>query len=385
MTASQTLNRTHSRAVPPLHRFTVGEAMHRGVLTVPLRAPLSQVAETMAKHRVHCVVALGDSPDERSSRVWGLVGDLELTRIACTEGLQGRTAGGSATTELVTVVPKDSVHHAAELMTQHEVSHVIVVDPLTDRPVGVLSTLDVAAILAGVKPHDRAGAYHVAQLMTTNVLTVDPDTPLKEVAQLLSAHGVSGVPVVERGRVIGVVSETDIVVKERGPNVKRGRLASWFARPPRRSDEERLAARTAGEAMTSPAITIESWQSAAVAAAVMLDNRIDRLPVLEGRRLVGIVTRADLVRAFSRSDEEIEREIREEVLLHTYWIPEGKVQVAVRDGEVTVTGTVESELLAELLLDSIQLVPGVVAVQSQLRVRSEPEESPRFERIFDAR
>ena len=93
----------------------------------------------------------------------------------------------------------------------------IVVDPLTDRPVGVLSTLDVAAILTGEEPRDRGGAYHVAQLMTTNVLTVEPDTPLKEVAQLLSEHGVSGVPVVQKGRVVGVVLETDIVVKERCP------------------------------------------------------------------------------------------------------------------------------------------------------------------------
>ena len=69
--------------------------MHRGVLAVPLRAPLSQVAETMAKHHVHCVVALGETADKGSSRVWGLVGDLELTRIACTEGLQGRTAAAA--------------------------------------------------------------------------------------------------------------------------------------------------------------------------------------------------------------------------------------------------------------------------------------------------
>jgi CBS domain-containing protein len=220
--------------------------------------------------------------------------------------------------------------------------------------------------------------------MTTNVLTVDPDAPLKEVAQLLSEHGVSGVPVVERGRVVGVVSETDIVVKERGPDVRRG-LPRWFARPPRRSDEERLAARTAGEAMTSPAVTIDAWQSAAVAAAVMLDNRVDRLPVLKGRQLAGIVTRADLVRAFSRSDEEIEREIREEVLLRSYWIPEGKVQAAVRDGEVALTGTVESDLMTELLPKTIQRVPGVVAVRSQLRVRPETDENPRFERIFDPR
>jgi CBS domain-containing protein len=281
----------------------------------------------MAKHRVHCVVAFGDGPKSPSGRVWGLVGDAELTRTACTEGLQGRTAGGSATTEVVTVAPTDSVHHAAELMTEHEVSHVIVVDPLRDRPVGVLSTLDVAGILAGARPRNRGGAYHIAQVMTETVLTVGPDTPLKEVARLLSEHGVSGVPVVEKGKVLGIVSEADIVANERGPVAKRGRLAEWFARRPRRADQERLTARTAGETMTSPAITIDSWQSTASAAAVMLDRGVDRLPVLKEGKLVGIVTRADLVRAFSRPDGEIERDIREDVLLRTFWIPEGKIQI----------------------------------------------------------
>jgi len=220
--------------------------------------------------------------------------------------------------------------------------------------------------------------------MTANVLTVGPETPLKEVAQLLSEHGVSGVPVVEKGAVVGIVSEADIVAKERGPVAKRGRLAEWFARR-RRVDYERLAARTAGEAMTSPAITIDSWQSAANAAATMLDRDVDRLPVLKDGKLVGIVTRADLVRAFSRSDEEIEHDIREDVLLRSFWIPEGKIQVAIRDGEVTLTGTVESDLMTELLPEAIQSVPGVVAVQSQLRVRPEPEDSQRYERLVGPR
>ena len=63
MTVEQLINRNHSRAVSPLYRVSVGEAMHRGVLAVPLSAPLSRVAETMAKHRVHCVVAIGELPD----------------------------------------------------------------------------------------------------------------------------------------------------------------------------------------------------------------------------------------------------------------------------------------------------------------------------------
>ena len=141
----------------------------------------------MAKHHVHCVVALGETADKGPNRVWGLVGDLELTRIACTEGLQGGRRAAAPRPSSSPSCPRTRCTTHAELMTEHEVSHVIVVDPLTDRPVGVLSTLDVAAILTGAEPRDRGGAYHVAQLMTTNVLTVEPDTPLKEVAQLVSS------------------------------------------------------------------------------------------------------------------------------------------------------------------------------------------------------
>jgi CBS domain-containing protein len=385
MTLTQIVNGRHSRAVPPLYRVSVGEAMHSGVLAVPLTAPLSEVAETMAKHRVHCVVALGERTHDGPGRVWGLVTDLELTRIACTEGLQGRTAGGSATTRVVTVEPADTVHHAAELMAAHEVSHVIVVDPLMDRPVGVLSTLDVAGVLVDGLPRPKGPAYYVAQVMTPTVLTVQADASLKDVAQLLSDHGISGVPVVERKRVLGVVSQTDIVAKEQGPVAKRGRFASWFARPTKTADRERLEARTAGDVMTSPAITIESWRTVAEAAALMLSRDVDRLPVLKNGKLEGIITRADLVGAFSRSDSEIERDIREEVLLRSFWIPEGDVEVRVRKGDVTLTGTVESELIAELLPDAIRRVPGVVDVRAKLHAAVTPGEPHQFERIISPR
>jgi CBS domain-containing protein len=382
MTASQFLNRNHSRAVPPLYRVSVGEAMHRGVLAVPLTAPLSEVAETMAKHRVHCVVALGERTDSRPGRVWGLVTDLELTRIASNEGLQGRTAGGSATTEIVTVGPADTVHDAAHLMAQHCVSHVIVVDPLMDRPVGVLSTLDVARVLAEGVPRPRGHAYHVFQLMTQDVLTVQRDTSLREVAQLLSDRGISGVPVVERNTVLGVVSQTDIVAKQRGPAPKRGRLGTWFGRPSSAAEQERLEARTAGEVMTSPAITIESWRTVAEAASLMLNRGIDRLPVSQDDKLVGIITQADLVGAFARSDAEIEHDIREEVVLRSFWIPDDDLVISVRQGEVTLTGTVESKVIAELLPDAIRRVPGVVDVRSKLRAAATLGDPPQFERLL---
>lgn len=385
MTVEQLIDRNHSRAVSPLHRVTVGEAMHQGVLSVPLSAPLLRVAETMAKHRVHCVAAIGELPDGRPGHIWGLVTDLELTRIASTEGLEGKTAGGRATGEVVTIEPGATVHRAAELMTEHGVSHLIVVDPLTDRPVGVLSTLDVAGVLAEIPTTPRRTAYHVATLMTPSPLTVTPSTPLKDVAELLSQHGISGVPVVEKDSLVGVVSETDIVAKERGPVVKRGRVAMWFGRAPKQAVRDRYEARTAGQAMTSPAITIESWQTASDAVANMLDRDIDRLPVLQDGKLVGIVTRADLVRAFTRSDDEIERDIREEVLLRTFWIPDHDIRVTVRNGEVALAGVVESELVGELLAEATRRVPGVVAVQTKLHAQPAPSDVTRFDRLISPR
>ena len=120
------------------------------------------------------------------------------------------------------------------------------------------------------------------------------------------------------------------------------------------------------EAMTAPAITIESWRTASDAAGLMLDRRVHRVPVLEDGKLVGIVTRADLVSAFARPDEEIALDIRDDVLLRTFWITPGDVDFTVRNGEVTLRGTVESDLLTQLLPEAVQRVPGVVRVKSRL-------------------
>jgi CBS domain-containing protein len=364
-----------------LHQVSAGEAMHRGVLCVPLHTPLPKVAEMMARYNVHCIVAL-DERGEYQTRVWGLIPASELVRIAAVDELENRTAGPSATSGVVTVEPADSVHEAARLMSENEVDHVIVVDPVSNRPVGILSTLDVARVLAGEPTRPPRGAYYVAQVMTRNVITVGPQTPLRDVARLMTDHGISGVPVVEHGTVLGIVSEADIVAKERGPVVSHGRFAKWFARAPKRADLERFEARTAADAMTSPAITIPSWRTTADAAAFMLERRVHRLPVLKDGKLVGIVSRADLVSAFARSDEEIAIDIREDVLFHSFRITPGDVEVSVRNGEVSLTGTVESELIARLVPETVQLVPGVVRVKPKLTVQAADASPAYFTHLF---
>ena len=206
----------------------------------------------------------------------------------------------------------------------------------------------------------------IEDVMTRAVRTVEPGTPLKRVAEILSELGVSGLPVVEDGRVVGVVSEQDILVKERAENPARrgllGLLLDGAAEV-----ELKLHATTAGEAMTAPAITIAPGRPVAEAAARMIDERINRLPVVDDAgNLVGIVTRADLVRAFVRSDEEIRREIREEIIFRTLWIPPERVSVTVEKGAVTLAGQVETKGDAELLPVFVQRVPGVVSVESRL-------------------
>jgi CBS domain-containing protein len=208
----------------------------------------------------------------------------------------------------------------------------------------------------------------VQDVMTGDVVTVRPETSLKEVGRILAECKISGVPVVtEDGEVVGVVSEADILFKERGPAKRKGMLA-WFLDPFVTEGQLKLEARTAAEAMTRPAKTIAPWRSVAAAAAQMLTESVNRLPVIDNDgKLVGIVTRADLVRAFARPDLEIEREIRSDVLRRTLWLrtPEA-VTVKVEGGKVRLTGLVDTHTDAELVLECVAKVPGVVDVDSSL-------------------
>jgi CBS domain-containing protein len=131
-----------------LARVTVAEAMHAGVIDCSLETPLADVARTMAEERVHCVVARDDGLGSEAGSLWGVVSDLDLVAVASARDIDVRTAGGMAATPVVLVAPDDTVEHAAQLMTENAISHLVVVEPADGRPVGILSTLDVARALA---------------------------------------------------------------------------------------------------------------------------------------------------------------------------------------------------------------------------------------------
>jgi CBS domain-containing protein len=206
----------------------------------------------------------------------------------------------------------------------------------------------------------------VTDIMTRDVVTVAPGTSIKAVARLLVDRRISGVPVVdEDGTVLGVVSEGDILVKEHeghGPASLLGHLLDW-------DEAERLkhTARDAADAMTSPAVTIRPARPVHEAAGKMLDRGVNRLPVVDDNgRLVGIVTRADLVRAFVRSDHEIEREIRDDVLVRVLWASPDRFAIKVDSGEVTIEGRMADAESEQLLRRLVERVPGVVQVRSRI-------------------
>jgi CBS domain-containing protein len=207
----------------------------------------------------------------------------------------------------------------------------------------------------------------VKDVMTTEVLTVSEDTSLKEAAALMAERGISGLPVVDAGgQVAGVLSEGDILFKETVRHERESFLARLLLSPDPQL-EAKLSATTAGEAMSAPATTIGPNRPLAEAASTMIDRGIKRLPVVDvSGNLVGIVTRADLVRAFVRSDEEIAREIRVDVLQRSLWIDPTFVQVVVERGEVRLSGRVENKAEAEIIPGVVRRVPGVVSVLSKL-------------------
>ena len=205
----------------------------------------------------------------------------------------------------------------------------------------------------------------VGELMQRRVVTAREEQSLKELAESLFDHGISGVPVVGAdGTVVGVVSEADLLHKQGGREERRRGMLARF-RPT--SPDAKADARTVGQAMTSPAITVGPESTVAAAARLMLDHGVNRVPVV-GRDglLLGIVTRADLVRAFGRADHAIAAEIRDDILQRVLWVDPAAFTVRVECGEVELVGELETEGQVELLAALVEKVPGVVSVTARV-------------------
>jgi CBS domain-containing protein len=207
----------------------------------------------------------------------------------------------------------------------------------------------------------------VEEVMTTPVITAGQTMPLRHLMAILYASGIGAVPVTDPDRrVLGVVSHADLILKG-------GCLLAAPAGPPlafgrRRRERRKAAARTAGELMTAPAVTIIPAAAVEQAARLMIRHRIGRLPVrdpLTGR-LAGIVTRSDLLRVYLRPGEEIRAEIQTTVLRATPGADTGRVTLAVRDGVVMISGRVEYRSAARRLVAAARRTEGVIHIDNQL-------------------
>jgi CBS domain-containing protein len=220
-----------------------------------------------------------------------------------------------------------------------------------------------------------------ADVMTRQVVTVQADIPIREAARLLAEHRVSGLPVVDAaGRVIGLVTEADLIARQKVAAPRGSWWHRFFADPERLAEEYRKAeGSTVGDVMTRAVVCIDP-EMPIEAIATMLDRRgIKRVPVIAQGRLVGIVSRADLVRALagrgagpaaSASDAEIVRAINER-LDREPWAHRSGVMVKSDDGVVALWGVVESESESGATAALARNVAGVKTVRNYLAVRSQ--------------
>ena len=193
---------------------------------------------------------------------------------------------------------------------------------------------------------------YVRDIMTTAVVTVRPDTPYQAVAAMLREHRVSGFPVTRDGKVAGVVTETDLLALAAGRH-HRGHRAAEQA--------------TAGDLMSHPPVTISPDDLVKTAARLMHKHRLQRLPVVDrDGRLAGIVSRSDVLSVFRRPDEEIRREVTQDVIADGFFTDPDRFTVTVHDGIVTLEGAPGSAVLGASIVDQVEHLEGVVAVRDRL-------------------
>lgn len=205
----------------------------------------------------------------------------------------------------------------------------------------------------------------VEDVMTRDVVCAREDTPYKELVKLLAARRVSAVPVVDdRRHVLGVVSEADLLLKQEKPARPLARLLSARRQ---RLERAKAQATVAAELMSRPAVTIGQRATLTEAARRLHAAEVKRLPVIDAvGRLVGIVSRVDLLKVFLRSDEDLHQEIVEDVIFGDLFMAPNRFDVHVQDGVVVLQGHCERRSLIPTVVRAVAGVEGVVRVENRL-------------------
>jgi CBS-domain-containing membrane protein len=219
----------------------------------------------------------------------------------------------------------------------------------------------------------------VGDVMTRAVVSAVTDTPYKELVQLMSDHAVSGMPVLDgEGRLVGIVTEADLLLAEEGE--RHSVLLRWLTHPKRLAAFANEAKGVlAGHIMTRDVVTVGAHQTVRDAAKTLLEAQVKRLPVVDNvGRVVGIISRRDLLRPYLRSDDDIRDEVRADVLIRTMCINPATIRVIVDGGVVRLHGEVESKGVKKLIVELAHRVDGVVSVDEHLTVTAHDRTRPPY-------
>lgn len=204
----------------------------------------------------------------------------------------------------------------------------------------------------------------VRDLMTTEILTVGPEASLKEAARRMLEGEISGLPVInDDGDLVGIITEADFMATEADRRVtRRAGLLRLFVRDAEIPSHERLV----GDVMTADVKVIGPESDHAEAARLMEKEGIKRIPVVADGRLIGLIARADMLKAYVRSDQEIIDEIQGHVMKDILWIDSRRVEIECVDGNVIVSGHLETKSDASLLIELTRRLDGVTSVSDHL-------------------
>lgn len=205
------------------------------------------------------------------------------------------------------------------------------------------------------------------EIMTSPVITVTPDTPVREVVTLMLQHRISGLPVVDaENRILGIVTEADLIHKEdavqaRPPVIPWHGRSLWLERKVDRHDKSK--AMTAAALMTENVLTATEETGIRELAHVMVAHDVNRIPIIRDGRVVGIVTRADIVKVFTHSDEALITAARS-ALLHDLVIDPGRFVITSVNGVLNIAGELDLRTERDLVVTCLRSIDGVVGLNS---------------------
>ncbi|HUJ64500.1 MAG TPA: CBS domain-containing protein [Acidimicrobiales bacterium] len=223
----------------------------------------------------------------------------------------------------------------------------------------------------------------VRDLMSANPMTVGPDDPIQDIAHVMLSQGVHSLPVLDaQQRLVGVVSEADLVTRECYAPIVRHRFPTVLTRssggqPRNQVGRFRGSGMTAEGIMTPDVIACHPGESAATATKRMVRHGVRCLPVLDHGRLVGVLSERDVLGLFDRPDPDIRTSL-DALLSNPLWMPAGHAVVAtVADGVVILGGSVMHPSDMAQVIGAVGQVPGVVDVVSRLAWRAPDPRPPR--------